>query len=259
MGNMGRFVWYELLTSDPEGAKAFYGKVVGWKAKAWEGDSSPYSIWLSGETPVGGVMKLAPEFANAERGPHWWAHVAVDDVDRAARKAEKLGGRILKPGTDIPSVGRFAVITDPQGAVLSLFTSKGDPMPAPDLMRTGGVSWHELNTTDHRSALKFYADLFGWKAAAAIEMGEMGSYQMFRHPDDAEDRPIGGMFDSAKTMKLAPHWLYYVNVDGMDGALTRVKNNRGKVLNGPMDVPGGGKAAQCRDPQGALFALFSLK
>lgn len=131
-------------------------------------------------------------------------------------------------------------------------------MPSPDPMRTGGVSWHELNTTDYQGAWGFYAGLFRWRPTTTLDMGEMGSYFMFRHPDDAEDRPMGGMFDAAKITNAHPHWLYYVNVETMNGALARVKAGGGSVLNGPMDVPGGGKAAQCRDPQGALFALFSL-
>ena len=131
-------------------------------------------------------------------------------------------------------------------------------MPAPDPMRAGGVGWHELHTTDHEGAWEFYAGLFGWKPVATLDMGDMGSYFTFRHADDAEDRPTGGMFDSAKKTNALPHWLYYVNVESMNGALARVKAGGGDVLNGPMDVPGGGKAAQCRDPQGALFALFSL-
>ncbi len=258
MSNRGRFVWYELLTNDPEAAKAFYGEVVDWKAEPWNGGSNPYSILTAGETPVGGVMKLSPDFGYMGDRPHWWAHVAVDDVDEAARRVQKLGGRILKPGTDIPKVGRFAIVADPQGALLSVFMSQGDPMPGPDLMRRGGVSWHELHTTDRESALRFYAGLFGWQPASTLDLGTMGKYQMFRHPDDPENAPMGGMFDSAKATNAPPHWLYYVNVDAMDGALARVRDNGGKVLNGPMDVPGG-RAAQCRDPQGAYFALFSQK
>jgi predicted enzyme related to lactoylglutathione lyase len=255
----GRFVWYELLTSDPEAAKRFYGAVVGWKAEAWNGNSAPYSILKADETPVGGVMKLLPEFEYTGKTPHWWAHVGVANVDAAARRAAELGGRILKPGTDIPEVGRFAIVADPQGALISVFEPGGDPMPPPDPMRTGCVSWHELHTTDQKSALRFYSAMFGWKPANALDVGEMGTYQMFRHAEAPENAPMGGMFDSAKAMNAAPHWLYYVNVQAMDPALGRVRQAGGRVLNGPMDVPGGGRAAQCRDPQGADFALFSMK
>jgi uncharacterized protein len=260
MSIKGRFVWYELLTRDPEAAKAFYGAVMGWRPRAWEGGSGPhpYTIWNAGETPIGGVMKLLPEWEQAGETSHWWAHVAVDDVDASARRAEQLAGTVRTPPTDIPQIGRFAVVADPQGAVISLFTPKGDPMPLPDPMQPGCVSWRELNTSDHESAWEFYADLFGWKRTTALDMGEMGSYSMFRHADDPEDRPMGGMFNGAKAANVPPHWLYYVNVDAMEAALGRTRDHGGKVLNGPMDVPGGGKAAQCMDPQGARFAIFSM-
>ncbi|MGE5236803.1 MAG: VOC family protein [Acidobacteriota bacterium] len=258
MSGKGRFVWYELLTDDPEAAKAFYGAVMGWGTRPWEGDTTPYSIWTAGDTPLGGVMKLLPEGEQEGEAPHWWAHVAVDDVDATARRAQQLGGRIRTPGTDIPGVGRFAVIADPQGAVIAVFKPTGEPMPAPEPMKTGAISWHELHTTDHESAWKFYAELFGWKRTTSLDLGEMGSYVVFRHPADPEDVSMGGMFDAAKDGNLPPHWLYYVNVKEMDGALRRITSEGGKVLHGPMDVPGGGKAAQCMDPQGALFAVFSL-
>jgi len=259
MGNKGRFVWYELLAGDPEAAKAFYGTVVGWKAQPWDADAGAYSVLTAGETPVGGVMKLLPEFECLGKRPHWWAHVAVEDVDGGARRAEELGGRILKPGTEIPKVGRFAIVADPQGAIIALFRGQGEEMPAPDLMRPGGVSWHELHTTDLEGAWRFYAGLFGWQPTETLDLGAMGPYRMFRNADDPANAAMGGMFNAAKVSSEPPHWLYYLHVEAMDGAVARLRKEGGTVLQGPMDVPGGGRAAQCRDPQGADFGLFSLK
>lgn len=259
MSVTGRFVWYELLTDDPDGAKAFYGEVMGLGTEPWTGDDKPYTIWTRAGAPVGGVMKILPEWERAGVRPYWWAHVAVGDVDGAARRAVELGGAIRTPPTDIPEVGRFAVVSDPQGAVISLFRSNRKPDPPPDdCSEHRFVAWHELNTTDHEAAWPFYAGLFHWRPAGAIDMGEMGSYAMFRHPDDAEDAPVGGMFDACSQTGMPPMWLFYVAVEGIDGALARTRELGGAVLNGPMEVPGGGFAAQCRDPQGALFALFSM-
>lgn len=259
MSDVGRFVWYDLLTPDPEGAKAFYGAVVGWTTQPWEGDARPYAIWTAGGTPVGGVMKLLPEWAKAGEPPHWWAHVTVDDVDAAAVHAVQLGGKIRTPPTDIPAVGRFAIVADPQGAVISLFAPNDSPGTAAAAMEPGHVAWHELNTTDREGAWGFYAGLFGWKPTTALDMGEMGAYFMFRHPDAPEDAPMGGMFNAARLTRIPPHWLFYVTVGEMDAAVARIRANGGKVLNGPMDVPGGGRAAQCVDPQGALFGVFAMK
>lgn len=262
MSDKGRFVWYELLTTDPEGAKDFYGAVTGWTTRPFGGGPRPYSIWMAGETSVGGVMELSPEMLRDGVKPHWWAHVAVDtiaDVDASARRAEQLGGRIIKPGMDIPEVGRFAIITDPQGAMISLFRWTGGEQAPPAAMRPGHVAWHELHTTDHEGAWAFYSQLFGWRHTTSLDMGEWGTYFMFRHPDDPEDAALGGMFNGARGTGAPPHWLYYVTVDGMDAAVRRIGSHGGTVVNGPMDVPGGGRAAQCLDPRGALFAIFSMK
>ena len=255
----GRFVWYELLTKDAEAAKAFYGEVFGWTTQPFGEGEKPYAIWHAGETPIGGVMEIQPEHEGSGVAPLWWAHVSVDDVDASARQAEALGGKILTPATEIPEVGRFAVVTDPQGALISLFKGNGDPMPPRDQMMLGSVGWHELNTTDHASAWKFYSELFGWKPTTSLDMGDWGAYFMFRHPDDPEDRSAGGMFDSAKHTEMDPKWLYYVNAAEMAPTIERITALGGKVVVEPTEVPGGGRAAQALDPQGVHFALFAMK
>lgn len=259
MSIKGRFVWYDLMTNDVKGAQAFYTETIGWKTEGWE--QGDYTMWKAGDTMLGGVMELPPELAQGGVPPHWIAYVAVDDVDAAAKRATELGGKIHKPGTDIPEVGRFAVVADPQGAVIALYRSKdASQMTAPDRQAPGLVGWHELNTTDYESSWKFYSQLFGWEHTSAMDMGEgLGQYFMFRHGDDAKDASMGGMSNVAKSMNMPPHWLYYFNVDAIDGAIDRIKSKGGKILNGPMEVPGGGKIAQCMDPQGGAFAVFAMK
>lgn len=189
--------------------------------------------------------------------PHWMAHIAVDDVDAAVRRAEVLGGRIQSPPTDIPDVGRFAIVADPQGASFSLFSPNGQAA-VPDWTQLGAVGWRELHTTDHEGAWAFYRELFGWTEATTFDMGESGSYRVFRHADDPQDAMMGGMFNAAAQENRPPQWLFYVNVDSMQGALARIRANGGRLLAGPMPVPGGGQSAHCVDPQGARFAIFSL-
>ncbi|HKI86863.1 MAG TPA: VOC family protein [Thermoanaerobaculia bacterium] len=257
MSSKGRFVWYELLSKDAAAAKAFYEDVVGWEAEAWEEGSHPYSIWSAGDGQIGGLMQLLPEHLDAGTRPHWWAHVTVDDVDQAAARAEDLGGKIHTPPTDIPQIGRFAAVTDPLGALLSLFKPNQEA-PPPEMMKVGHIAWNELNTSDYEATWNFYAELFGWKTAGAMDMGEAGQYMTFRHPDDPEAQSMGGMFDAAKISEMPVTWLYYINVEAIEPALERTKKNGGRVLNGPNEVPGG-RAAQCLDDQGVLFALFSEK
>ncbi len=248
--SMGRFVWHELLTTDTEGAKAFYSEVIGWTTTAFSG--SDYQIWMVGEMSAGGLMKLPAEAREAGAPTHWMGYVEVGDVDASARQAVELGGKILMPAADIPDVGRFAIIADPQGATLALFrsTKPGEPAKWAD---PGHLGWAELNTTDWKSAWKFYSTMFGWKPTRSMEMGEeFGEYFMFG--TDSKDS-MGGMSNAAKVMHAPAHWLHYIQVGDIDAAVKTIAKKGGKVLNGPMEVPGGDRVAQCQDPQGGFFGI----
>jgi uncharacterized protein len=142
------------------------------------------------------------------------------------------------------------VIADPQGATIALFKPQGPERPLPAETPNGHVSWNELVAADWESAFRFYSQLFGWEKTEAMP-GPTGIYQMY----GKGGRSFGGMMTKPKDYPAPPHWLYYVKVADLDGAIARVKRGDGKVLNGPMDVPGGDRVAQCVDPQGAAFAL----
>lgn len=120
MKQHGAFSWNELLTTDVAGAKAFYGELLGWTLQDDNSHGMEYTIARAGETMTGGIM-AQPEQCRG-MPPAWGAYVTVDNVDTLLPRVEKLGGRIVVPPMDIPSLGRFAVIQDPQGAVLSLIS-----------------------------------------------------------------------------------------------------------------------------------------
>jgi uncharacterized protein len=245
----GRFDWYDLMTGDADAARSFYAAAIGWKTTKWE--HADYEMWTVDGQSIGGMMSLPEEAKKMGAPPHWLGYIETDDVDATVKRAEQLGGKVHRPGTDIPTVGRFAVLADPQGAAFAVFKPL-EPMDDPPL-KAGYFSWHELNTTDYQSAWKFYSELFGWKNTSSMDMGpELGTYWMFGL-DTANS--LGGMSNVATQMKAPPHWLYYVTVDDLDAALERIKQHGGKVLNGPMEVPGGDKIAQCMDPQGGMFAI----
>jgi predicted enzyme related to lactoylglutathione lyase len=254
MSHHGRFCWYDLMTSDPKAATDFYTKVIGWDTEEWKGGDVPYTMWKAGQGPIGGVTEMPEEVRKAGAPPHWLAYVAVDDVAATAKKAAELGGTIEKEPTDIPAAGSFAVLSDPQGAVICIYKSASDePSPeGPPQIRE--VSWHELNTTDHEAAWGFYEKLFGWEKTQAMDMGEgLGTYQMYGR----KGLELGGMFNKPKEIPGPPFWLYYTMVDDVHQTVEKVKENGGKILNGPMEVPGGDWIAQCMDPQGAAFAIHS--
>ncbi len=117
----GAFSWCELMTTDPNAAKEFYGPLFGWEFEDIENSCVPYAILKADGAPQGGVMAKPPQLP-ANVPPYWGVYVTVDDVHAVAAKAVALGGMILRPPTEIPNVGTFAVIQDPQGAVISAIT-----------------------------------------------------------------------------------------------------------------------------------------
>ena len=256
MKGTGEFVWYDVWTRDLEEARRFYTQVIGWGTQAFGEGPGAYTMWTVGDRAIGGIGPVPPEQDGSPGPPHWAAFVAVDNVDATAQRAKELGGGVRTPGTDIPGVGRFAVIQDPQGAVLALLSSQQEHDPA-DRSKAGMVCWHELHATDQDSAWRFYSELFGWKQGQSYDMGEAGTYLTFRLADAPEDRTTGGMFNGAKASNGPARWLYYFNVPDLEAAMERVRAAGGKVHEGPMDVPGG-RIAPCEDTQGAAFALFSL-
>jgi predicted enzyme related to lactoylglutathione lyase len=246
----GRFVWYELMTSDQSAAEAFYKEVIGWGARDAGVPGMSYSLMTVEENPVAGVMTVPEEAKKQGARPGWIGYVAVDDVDKRAAELTEIGGTVYRAPDDIPGVGRFAIVADPQGAVIALFKGSSEEPPAPPRGTPGQAGWHELYTTDVEPAFAFYARLFGWTKADALDMGPMGVYQLFAH----NEVPIGGMMRRPPSVP-APFWTYYFNVAGIDAAVERIKAAGGQIINGPMEVPGGSRIVQCLDPQGAMFCL----
>jgi predicted enzyme related to lactoylglutathione lyase len=116
----GAFSWNELMTSDPQAAATFYAALFGWKYDTLESDKGPYRVIKVDNAGVGGIMKVPAEAGPMP--PAWFGYVTVTDIDATARRCTELGGKVLMPPTDIPNVGRFAVLQDPQGAVLNAIT-----------------------------------------------------------------------------------------------------------------------------------------
>jgi hypothetical protein len=251
----GRIVWFDLMTSDPDAAIDFYKDVVGWDTIVWDGDAANanYRMWTVGETTIGGVMTLPEEAAAGGAPPNWMAYVGTDDIDASVKQIQDLGGRILHPPTVIPTVGRFAVCADPQGAVFAVFEAAADAPGHDNEPKLGEFSWHELVTTDFRAAFEFYSKLFGWESMQEMDMGPAGIYLLYGR----KGRQLGGIFNKTADMPMPPMWLEYVLVDDVHKAADKVTAAGGRVLHGPMEVPGGDFIVQCMDPQGAMFAMHS--
>jgi len=250
----GRFVWYELVTTDVAAATAFYSRVMGWGAWDASMPGRPYILFGDGKSAISALTPLPNEARQMGVQPTWVGYVGVDDLDATAERVVRLGGTVQVPPTDVLDVSRFSVFADPQSARLALFKWRNpaqQPPAAPHA--TGRVGWRELVAADWEQAWTFYAELFGWQKEEA-GVSEAATYRLF----SAGGEMIGGMFTKPATIP-APFWLYYFNTDDIDAAAQRVTSGGGQVLDGPLETVGGSWVIRCADPQGAEFALEGIR
>ena len=249
----GSPIWYELITTDADGAQKFYADVVGWNIapSGMEGAGDYRILTAPDGQGVGGLMTLPP---GAPLKPGWFCYIGVQDVDGAAEKIVSLGGSVHTGPQDIPGVGRFAMVADPQGMVF--YIMRGDSpqeTQAFHVTAPGHCGWHELATSDHKAALAFYGEVFGWENKETMPMGAMGDYCFIDHAGQR----IGAM------MTAGAGWTtrstYYFNVPSIDAVVPKIAGGGGTVTMGPLEVPGGMYIVMGVDPQGAAFALVGGK
>lgn len=246
----GQFVWYELTTSDPDGAQKFYSRFTGWGTQQSDND---YTMWTTGGVPFAGIFRLGPEMRAQGVPPNWMPYVETKNVDETVSLATSLGGKVINGPADIPGIGRYAVLQDPQGAVFGIYKSTGPSQAWDGTPVVGRFSWHELMTTDWKAAWAFYEKLFGWERQGEMDMGGGNTYAMW-----GKGRMFGGMFNRPPEMSsMRPFWLVYVHVKDV-GTAVDIATKAGAFVQRPrMDIPGG-TIAILGDPQGAGFALHDL-
>jgi uncharacterized protein len=251
----GDFIWYELMTNDAEGAKSFYDAVIGWTIGEPAVEYGGYRmINRSDGKFAGGVMSLSPEMLQEGARPAWVGYINVADVEQTVSSIRQAGGHVQLPPTDIPNVGRIAMVTDPQGAlfyVMKPIPPADDPSAKSDVFSRSAVQrcgWNELATTDERAAARFYGEQFGWTSENTMSMGEMGDYRFLDHHDEA----IGAVFN---TPDGRPRWRFYFRVPSISAAKDTAEQKGGSVHTGPQQVPTGDWIILGSDPQGAEFAL----
>ncbi|HEV8406337.1 MAG TPA: VOC family protein [Sphingomicrobium sp.] len=253
---VGDFIWYELMTPDPDGAKAFYDIVVGWTIDP--SSSYPNGYRMIGRSDgkfAGGVLPINDEMAQHGARPTWLGYINVSDVDAVTASIERAGGKTYVAAADIPNVGRVAMVADPQGApfyVMKPIPPANDPDARSDVFSANAnerVGWNELQTSDVDSARRFYAEQFGWVSDDFMDMGEMGQYRFFDH----HGLRIGALFKASDGQHS--HFRFYIRVPSIAAAKQAVEQNGGTVHMGPHQVPTGDWIVIGSDPQGAEFAL----
>jgi len=256
----GEFIWYELITPDPVGAKTFYDAVVGWNIEAQPSGEMDYRmIGRADGRMAGGVMRLTDEMASHGARPIWLGYINVDDVDASVASVERAGGKVLLAAFDIPDIGRIAMVTDPQGApfyVMKPVPPAGRENEKSDVFSPSAeqrVGWNELSTSDPAAARKFYGDQFGWTSDDFMPMGEMGEYRFLKQ----NDQQIGAICGVGPGQH--PQWRYYIRVPSIEAAKVAAESGGGSIRMGPHQVPTGDWIVIGSDPQGAEFALVGGK
>lgn len=240
---VGRFVWHENQSHDVEAAKSFYSELLGWGIELWKPGEMDYAMIEVGGATHGGFWPLEDRAIPS----HWLGHVLVDDVDASAEAATALGGEVLHGPMDMPEVGRFALLRDPHGAVVSAFHGEGEEESG-----EGVFLWDELLSPDVEEAKRFYGEVFGW-SAADTDMGGGNVYTVF----SSGETMAAGLMASPPEMRGGAAWIPYVGADDVDAAVAKAPGLGSTVMVEPMDVAGVGRFAVIADPAGAVFGLFN--
>lgn len=258
----GSFIWYELMTPDPDLVSPFYGAVVGWRISEPDPrrtDGKDYRmIGRSDGKHAGGVLRITPDMGGAPT--RWLPYMSAEDVDGKLAAITADGGKVWLPPMDIPGVGRIALVSDPQG--VPLYVMRPTPPPGvPDMTsdvfsRHGQqrVSWNELASPDLEASKRFYAAHFDFEFKESMNMGPMGDYCFIDH----HGQRLGAIMQRQDERQPAA-WLFYFGVPSVAAATTAIAANGGTVLMGPHSVPGGEWISVATDPCGAAFGVVGAE
>jgi uncharacterized protein len=256
----GAWIWYELMTTDAAGSKAFYEAVVGWTITPGTPETGDYGFIANADGGMtGGMLKLTPDMTSQGARPCWLGYIGVDDVDAFLPRLEAAGGKVTMPARDVPMAGRIAMVSDCCGAPFYVMT----PTPPPGggestafsaVKHLGRCGWNELMAGNAANAIGFYSGLFGWTLPEPMDMGAMGQYQFVAQGEVM----LGAIMQKLPQMPAAM-WSHYFWVASIAAAAEVIAAKGGQVINGPMQVPGDDWIVQGIDPQGAMFALVGGK
>lgn len=244
----GTFCWADLGTTDADAARAFYGAVLGWEGGPGDPAAGGYAMMSLAGRDVCGIYPMSEQQLAGGMVPAWLSYVAVEDADAAAARAAELGGRAVVEPFEVMTLGRSAVVADPQGAVLGLWQAR-DYAGAQVVNDVGAMVLNQLNTTDPEAARRFYGELFGWEIAP-VGAGPIPYWGIHNRGG-----LNGGMMALDPSAPAPSHWLVYFTVEDLDGADALIVDGGGAVVVPPMAVPGG-RIMVAHDPQYAFFALF---
>ena len=248
----GRFCWVDLMSKDFHAAKVFYGKVFGWETREMDTQGGPpYAGFVANGKTVAGLGEMSPEMKQSGVPASWNSYVSVADAGESVGKAEAAGGKVIVPPMQIVDAGHMAVVSDPTGAMLSLW--QPNQTHGVELANENGAwVWGEVMTPDPATARKFYENVFGW----TFKEKENTPGQYWEHFVDG--RANGGMMAMDESMQgIPPHWSVYFMADDVAATCDVIKSAGGGIMHGPFPTEVG-DIAICHDPDGASFNVIKM-
>jgi len=239
----GRFVWHELVTSDVDSARRFYGELLGWQVERACEDDRPYNYLTRNGHRIGGlVQRPGPHVP-----PHLLGYVSVLDFEGTLERAREHRAAVLAPPADTP-IGRTAVLQDPQGAIFALCRAQhGDSLHAAAQPERARLAWDQLDSSDAERAAAFYGNVIGWQRAP--RPGDP-SLSTFTHNAFA----VAGLRQAPQGTFAS--WLVHVRVDDLRRARARARELGGTILIETIVHAGLGELCVLHDKLGAIFGLF---
>lgn len=238
--------WIELHTSDPERARAFYGRAFGWAAEEPNPDFGGYFNFTKDGTRIAGGMAAQPGGASDV----WVVYLAVDDAAKTFEVAQANGAQVIVPAMPVGELGVMGLLLDPAGAPIGIWQPK-EFNGFGSVSEPGAPSWFQLDTRGYDSALAFYRTVFGWETEA------VGDTPEFRYSVASLDgEQVAGVWDASGEPDAPAGWTVYVGAEDTDVTLATVVETGGRVLRPAEDTPYG-RLADAADPMGARFKLVA--
>jgi predicted enzyme related to lactoylglutathione lyase len=250
----GTFCWVDLMSTDAAASKKFYSALFGWECKDMPmGDNGVYSMCELRGKEVCAISSMPPDMQKSIGRSVWQSYISVKSANEAEKSARANGGTIVAPPFDVFDAGRMTVVSDPSGAVVSLWEARNHH-GASLVNEPGALAWNELLTRDPAAAKKFYVATFGWKGDDQ-DMGPMGTYTVFK----VGERNNAGMMKMPEEAGPTPsNWQVYFAVADCDAAVKKAQGLGAKMHVPPTDIPGTGRFAMLEDPQGGVFSVIAL-
>lgn len=251
----GTFSWVDLAAHDVDAAERYYTRLFGWTAERMpygSGEDEVYVMLRKDGHDAAALYSMDATQKSQGMPSTWLSYVTVESADEAVAKARELDATVLADAFDVMDVGRMALIGDPTGAMFAVW-EPGRHFGAGIKDDPGSLCWNELATRDMDRAVAFYAALFGW-TPVPLEGSPM-PYTMMMNGEVA----AGGVYTMPAAMEgMPPHWAPYFAVEDTDAFVRRSEELGGTTVMAPDDIPGIGRFALLRDPQGATFYVIRL-